>query len=214
MRRCRIIAKDPPIDISIPMGEGPAVPTGGFGGWKAVQRQDDVSVTDWEGQEPLTQDVPLLLNGYESDESVEREWNTVKKLGRDPNGDEHKPPAFKVFGPIDGPEGKSWVLAEGGIEVNPASILKRPGSGELLRIEFTLHLLEYIRPGVIRSRRRRRIGIGRAQALTYTTHPGQTLAGIAATQLGDWKLWKEIGRKNGIADPFRLLPAGRVLKLP
>lgn len=213
MKPIRIVAKDPEIDITVPMGDGPAYPTGGLGGYEVVDRQDDVGMTDWSGQTPLTEEVPLLLNGYERDDSVEREWNTIKKLGRDPNG-ERKPPVFRVWGPLDAPEGKAWVLPDNGIEVNSDSILKRNGDGTLLRIEFTLHLLEYIRPDVVgRPRKKLRAGISRHTALTYTTQAGDTLAVIAARLFGDWRRWKEIGEKNGISDPNRRLPAGKVLAL-
>lgn len=212
MKECRITAKNPEIDITIPMGDGPAYSTGGLGGWSTVQRQDNISVTDWAGQEPLTQDVPLLLDGFAEHLSMEREWNTVKKLGRDPNGDERKPPVFKVFGPVEYP-GKSWVLPEGGIEPNPASFLKRD-DGELLRVEFTLHLLEYIRPDTLGQKRRRRTGISQNVALTYTTRKGDTLISIAAEVLGNWQRWRDIGALNGISDPHRELPAKRVLRLP
>lgn len=219
MKPVRIVAQNPDIDITIPMGDGPAYPTGGLGGWTTVPLQDDVEGVDWEGQPPLTEDVPLLLNGLEDDESVEREWNTVKKLGRDPNGDETRPPAFRVWGPLDAPEGKWWVLPDNGITVNPEEIIKRNGDGELLRIEFVLHLLEYLSPEVIKARRRKkhrsRAGVDRRVAVggTYTTKGGETLAKIAAIQLNDWKRWPEIGSKNGIADPQRKLPAGRVLRI-
>jgi LysM repeat protein len=213
MKPIRIIAKDPGIDIEIPMGDGPAIPTGGFGSWIAIPRQDDVAVTDWEGQEPLTEAVPLLLDGYAKGDSVQREWNTVKKLGRDPNGDERRPPVFKVYGPIDAPEGKSWVLPDGGITPNTASIIKS-NDGDLLRIEFTLSLLEYVRPDTIRRRTKARRGIGKGQALTYTTRAGDTLESIAARVLGDRKLWKALGKKNGLHDPLRSLPANRTLNLP
>ena len=212
MKPVRIVAKNPPINIEIPMGDGPAYPTGGMGGWVEGEVQDDVSVSDWEGQGLLTEDVPLLLNGYEDGESVQREWNTVKKLGRDPNGDERRPPVFVVHGPIDHP-GKAWVLGEGGIEVNPESIITR-SDGDYLRIEFTLHLLEYRRPDVIRRRGRNRMRVGVGRPRSYKTRGGETLIEIAVAVFGNWKRAKEIGDLNDIHDPNRRLPGGRELKLP
>ncbi len=218
MKPVRIIATDPAIDITIPMGDGPAYPVGGFGGWVTVPLQDGIEAVDWEGQEPLREDVPLLLNGLEDDEPVDRQWNTVKKLGRDPNGDERKPPVFRVWGPLDAPEGKSWVLPAGGIEVIPDEIVKRNGDGALLRIEFVLHLVEYIAPEVIknRARRKKKIGVSEARLAkgsTYKVKKGDTLKTIAADLLGDADKWREIGRKNGLTDPNRVLPTGKVLKL-
>jgi len=225
MKECRLIAKDPEIDITIAMGDGPAVITGGLGGWTSVPRQDDVASTDWEGQEPLTQDVPLLLDGYfpikaparrTEAESVEREWNTIKKLGRDPVGDENVPPVFRAYGAVEYP-GKAWVLGDNGIQVNGPSVIKRD-DGELLRIEFTLSLLEYIRPDTIKRRRKKKGGkkfaLGKAQAVSYRTSQGDTLASIAAHILGDWRRWREIAKKNpAYNDPNRPLPAGRDLSL-
>jgi len=173
---------------------------------------------DWEGQPPLTEDVPLLLNGLERDESVEREWKTVQKLGRDPNGDERRPPVFRVWGPVERP-GKAWVLPQNGIEVlNPQEdMIKRNGDGELLRVEFVLHLLEYTAPEVIKARRRRgrRQGISDNVAVggTYTTKRGDTLEGIATRLLNDPHRWRELAKKNNLSDPDRPLPAGKVLRI-
>ena len=213
MRLVHIVAKNPPIDLTIPMGDGPALPTGGIGGFKVIDRVDDVGATDWDGQEPLSEDVPLMLGEMPYEDSIQREWNTVKKLGRDPNG-ERRPPVFWVWGPIDSPEGKAWVLPEGGIDINQDSILADDDGG-FLRIEFTLHLLEYIPPDQVRLRgKKNREGIAQQnRALSYTTRPGDTLARIAAKELDNWERWPEIGKLNGISDPHRVLPAGRTLKL-
>lgn len=216
MKPVRIVAQNPPIDITVPMGDGPAYPTGGLGGYVPIELQDDVDGVDWEGQEGLTEDVPLLLNGYEADSPVDREWNTIKKLGRDANGDERRPPVFKVYGPVEYP-GKAWVLPKGGIEVNRESIMKRNGSGELLRIEFTLHLLEYIAPDALKSRRRRRVGKvfpNVAVGGTYTVHAGgENCQEIAARIFNDWRQGEQLAKRNGVRDPLRKLPAGRVLKV-
>ena len=219
MKPVRIVAQNPDIDITIPMGDGPAHPTGGLGGWKPVAVLDDIEGVDWEGQPGLTEDVPLLLNGLERNESVQREWNTVKKLGRDPNGDETKPPVFRVWGPVEYP-GKAWVLPVNGIEVNEEEIFKRDGDGELLRIEFTLHLLEYLSPEEIKERQGKK-GKGPQRGLapnvavggTYTTQAWDTLKKIAAKLYRDPDRWKELGEKNGLHDPNRVLPAGKVLRV-
>jgi len=217
MKPVRIIAKNPEIDITVPMGDGSSYPTGGLGGWVPVPLADDVAGVDWEGQDGLSQDVRLLLNGVERDEDIEREWNTIEKLGRDANGDERRPPVFFVYGPVEHP-GKAWVLPANGIEVVDSEDMRRNGSGELLRREFVLHLLEYISPDVVKDRRRKkrnRQGVADNVAVggTYTTKAGDTLAKIAAKLYGDWRRWKEIGDKNGLSDPNRVLPAGKRLKL-
>lgn len=220
MKPVRIVAKNPDIDIEIPMGDGPALPVGGLGGWTTVALQDDIEGVDWEGQDPLTEDLPLLLNGLERDESVEREWKTVQKLGRDARGDERRPPVFRVWGPVEHP-GKAWVLPRNGIEVlSPdENMIKRNGDGELLRVEFVLHLLEYVPPELIKARRRRkrkRQGISDNIAVggTYTTDKvGETLESIATKLFRDPHRWKELAAKNNRTDPDRPLPVGTRLRV-
>jgi hypothetical protein len=215
----RFIATDPQIDIEVPVGNSGAQLVGGLGGYQEIERQDDVSLTDWTGQEALKQDISLLLDGWAKGDSVERELNTILKLGRDPNG-ERVPPVFKFFGPVYF-EGKSWVLPDGGIDLTSGEIetIRRHGDGELLRQEVILHLLEFIPPEQLRLRNKKkaqqRAGISQNIAVggTYTTKGGETVSEIAARLLNDWQRWKEIGPKNGINDPNRKLPAGRVLKL-
>lgn len=223
MKQVRIVAKDPDIDITLPMGASPAKLVGGLGGWEEVERMDDLSVSDWSGQGLLMQDISLLLDDFHvghPEGSIEREMNTLLKLGRDPNGEENVPPVFRVYGPVFYP-GKAWVLPDGGIDLEEGDLetIRRKGDGELQRQEVTLHLMEYRRPDTIKVRgkgkHRKRMGVGPSQPLTYTTVAGDTLVKIAAKPgiFGDWKRWKEIGDKNGIADPHRVLPVGRVLTI-
>jgi hypothetical protein len=214
----RLVAKDPAIDITIPMGDGAPVP-GGFGGWTTVDLQDAVQGTDWEGQEPLTEDVVLLLDGLDGNDPVDRQWQTVKRLGR-PGGDRERPPVFRVYGPLDAPEGKAWVLPAQGIAINEEETIKRDRDGAYLRIEFTLHLLEYNPPEVIADRKRRR-GVAKKPSDNLVVGGTHTVSGdgprtlweIAFLLYDDYNRWVEIGNKNGIRSPFLRLPPGKRLKL-
>lgn len=216
MKPLRFTAADPQIDIEVPVGNFGATLVGGLGGYQEVDRQDDVAATDWTGQEALRQDISVLLDGYATGDPVDRELNTLLKLGRDPNG-ERVPPVFKVYGPVYF-EGKSWVLPSDGIDLSGGEIetIRRHGDGALLRQEVILHLLEYNPPGVIRLRKKRKAGtISANEAVggSYTTRKGDTLHSIAADLLNDAGRWKEIGAPNGLTDPNRKLPAGKVLKI-
>jgi hypothetical protein len=224
MKDCRIVSTDGAINIKIPMGDGPATITGGLGGWQTIDRQDDIAATDWVGQGPLTQDVPLLLDGYPDGESVERAMNTVFKLGRDARGNENVPPVFTIDGPIWYPD-SHWVLPDGGIDLDTASTIRRD-DGELLRQAFTLHLLEYVKPDQVKLRGKKKTpkhqrgepgktGGTAFPGKSYTVPKGgQSLHEIAAILYGDASEWKDIGKKNDIADPNRKQPAGTVLQLP
>lgn len=224
MEEAHIRSTDGTINIRVPMGDGPALITGGLGGWQTIDRQDDIAATDWVGQGPLTQDVPLFLDGYGDGESVMPQMQTIFKLARDVTGNENVPPVFQIDGPIFFPEAH-WVLPEGGIDLDPASTIRNDNGG-LLRQAFTLHLLEFVKPDEVRLRGKKktpkhqrgepgRTGGTAFPGKSYTVPKGgQSLHEIAALLYGDASEWKAIGAKNDIADPNRKLPAGKVLKLP
>ena len=210
--RLHIVSKEARLDFTVDMGNGPATLTGGLGGWQTVSVVDDVDLTDWIGQAPLTQDIPVFLDGF-PDESVERDLKNIFKLGRNTDG---RPPVFEIDGPIHFPEAH-WVLPEGGIALDADSTI-RSDNGTLLRQALTLSVLEYVPPDEVGRRKKKRkktkAGIADNRALTHTVPSGgETLARIAARELGSWEKWKLLGPKNDITDPHRVLPAGRVIRL-
>ncbi len=209
--RLHIVAKEARLDFWVDMGDGPATLTGGIGGWQTVDVVDDVDLTDWVGQGPLTQDIPIMLDGY-PDESVERDLKNIFKLGRDTEG---RPPVFEIDGPIFFAEAH-WVLPENGVTLDSESTI-RSDKGVLLRQALTLSVLEYVPPDQVHLRKKKkhkdRFGIADNRALTVVTRPQDTLAKIAAREFGDWQLWRRLEDKNDIHDPNRVLPAGRVIRL-
>lgn len=215
--KVRIIARKPRIDITVPMGDGPATPSGGFAGWSEIARPDDVAMTDWTGSSPLRQSLPLLLDRYRDGRSVERRVRTLMKLGRDAYGDEAVPPVFRVFGPVHF-SGKHWVCED--IAFDTANVI-RSRSGFLMRQPLTLSLMEYVPPGVVKIRKRRKRDNDRVNdpirftVGNYITREGDTLQKIAARELGKASRWREIAKLNpGTNDPNRELEPGRALRMP
>jgi hypothetical protein len=206
VKKLRLICPNPQVDISVEMGDGPSTPTAGFAGWEVTDRENGKGITERVGLQPFQQDVPIFLNGYAQDHSIERQLTEILSLG-----DEDAEP-FKAFGPID----RSGIKYVFGGEPDFGEVIK-DDDGDRLRQRVTLKLMEYVRPDVVKERRKKkhhqRMGVGEAQALTYTTKQGDTLARIAQKLLGDLRRWREIGDKNGIHDPFKVLKPGLVLKL-
>lgn len=214
MKQVRLISRSPRIDLKLQMGEGPATLTTP-GGWVEVPRPGRLALTDWPGGTPIRQAVPLLLDRFAAGRSVERQKARLLRLTR--AGEEEVPPVFRLFGPVHY-SGKHWVCES--IEWGD-NVIRKP-TGLLVRQSLILNCMEYVRPDVIRERRRRRppkttqIGTGTPGAPganRYTVKQGDTLVKIAKALYGDWKLWREIGRKNDISDPNKKLAGGRVLKL-
>lgn len=209
----RILAPSVGVDIRVLMGEGPATPDGGIGGWQQMPRPDAKSLTEWSGQDTITQSIPILMNGFIEDNNIQGQANDIIALGRKTTGDE-VPPVFRMFGPIHF-QWLPWVLesVEWGEEVI------RDNETNLMRQECTLHVAEYEDPDQIRVKRLRHAysigkGGGVGPSNEYIVHKGDTLAIIAAKVYGDRSRWKVIGKKNDIRDPNKELKPGSVIRLP
>ncbi|HVQ60375.1 MAG TPA: LysM domain-containing protein [Solirubrobacterales bacterium] len=200
-RQLRLICKNPKVDVTVNMGDGPSTPTAGFSGWEVVDRVRRKGMTSRTGVEPFQQDVPIFLDGFSENRSVERPLEQILSLGEESA-------IFHAYGPIDR-DGELFIFG-----ADPEfSERRKANDGTTVRARLTLKLMEYV-PGNVAGRSRRgKEAIGEAVALTYTTVAGDTLTKIAHALYHDWTRWREIGRKNGITDPHRLLPPGRELKL-
>lgn len=198
-----LICDDPKVDLKVNMGDGPATPTAGFAGREVVPRNQRKGMTSFVGTEPFQQDVPVLLDGYRENRSVERALEQLLSLGGNA--------VFKAYGPIHR-EGIDYVFGEDPeFGTEPGKEVIRAQDGTLLRQALTLKLMEYVPATVIGHRHK--MDIGQAVPVSYRTKQGDTLIKVAQAVYHDWRRWKEIGQKNGITDPHRVLPAGMPLTL-
>lgn len=175
-------------DIRLFMGDGEPTLTGGAGGWETVSRPGRIGLVRYGGVEPISQDVPFLLDGYAERRSVARERNQLVALSRPSAG--RVPGAIRVLGPIHFSSFR-WVLT--GITWGP--MLQDETAG-LLRQAGTLHLTEWRPPDQIRLHRRPQMAAGWG-ARTHTVRKGDTWRKLAAKYLGNASRWKELARKNG-----------------
>lgn len=210
----RILAPSVDVDLRVLMGDGPATPTGGVGGWQQQPRPDAKSLTEWSGQDTFTQSVPILINGYKEENSVQGQANDIIALGRNTTDDE-VPPVFRIFGAIWMPW-LQWVLED----VEWTDEVIRDTDTTLLRQEVVLHIAEFEDPDEVRIKRvRHPYGTGKGGGTNYPTneyivHKGDTVKKIAAKVYGDPSRWKVIADKNNIRDPNKELKPGRIIKLP
>jgi len=214
MKYLRLVCADPKVDIKVQMGDGPATPTAGVAGWEVTPRAGGRrGITTRTSPPPFQQDVPIYLNGLAQGNSVQRQLDQILSLG------EPGAQPFKAIGPIHRGDGRLWVF--GGEPDYGEAIRDDDEDSTLLRQRLTLKLLLYQRPDVVKERRRRGRGRGGGGKVaqnvavggTYTTRKGDTLQSIAAELYNDWREWQSIGNKNGLSDPTRKLPPGKVLKL-
>jgi phage tail protein X len=214
----RILAPSVNVDLKVLMGAGAATPTGGIGGWTQEERPDAKNLTEWKGNSTVTQDIPILINGFMDGNNVQGQANDIIALGRNPEDDE-VPPVFRMFGAIWFPW-FAWVLEGISWGEEPGDEVIRDTDTTLLRQELTLHVAEFEDPDQIRIKRiRHAFGVGKGGGVNapgniYIVHKGDTIASIAAKVYGDRSVWKVLAKKNGIRDPNAELKPGREIKLP
>lgn len=201
-RQLRLVAASPAVDISVDMGEGPATPTAGYAGWEEVQRIERRAMTSFHGLPAFQQDVPIMLDGWREDRSIERQLEEIEKLGDNV--------VFRAIGPIFR-SGSRFVFGD---EPEYGEMI-RASDETLLRVRMTLKLMGYVTPNLAGTPPKPKHSIEMGIPLEYTVHGDEdTLAKIAYALYHDRSRAIVIGRLNGITDIHKKLKIGRVLKLP
>jgi hypothetical protein len=200
-----LISVDRRLDLKVNMGDGPATPTAGFAGHETISRVRRKAMTSFTGLQPFAQDVPVMLDGYRENRSIERQLDRLLEFGGSTR--------FHAYGPIHR-EGDVYVFGEEPeFGTTPGPDVIRAEDGTLLRQRLVLKLEEYVPADLAGRKREGKIGLADARALEYTTVKGDTLVAIAHKLYHDWTRWKEIARKNNLHDPHKALPAGKTLTL-
>lgn len=217
----------PGIHVDMPLGDGAAKLTTP-GGWNPVARPRRTALSEWQGQDPVTMAVPIMLDGLATDRSVEPECSILFGWLRVVNGPA-QPQVLRVDGHVP-LTGQLWVVS--GLEWGETL---RSGSGYRIRQEVTVTLMEYVPSGVVvqavsspAAAAAQRVtaitstattsssstaAASTPAAGTYTVKKGDTIQTIAQKQLGNSSKWTQIADMNGIRDA-RSIKVGRVLKLP
>lgn len=207
----RILPVQYGVGLRVLMGDGPAKLTGPVG-WSSRARQGQVGLATWDGMAPIQQEIPIMLDRFTEQRSVEFQLNALRIMAgvgrRAFNGE--APTAVKFRGPIHFPE-KRWVI----LEIEETDVLRLPQSrgGNITRYQATLKVMEYINPDQIRLKRKRQ---PKRVPFFYVVRKGDTLARIAQRLYGDRSKWKRIGNAQSpkIRDPRKVLRAGRRLRIP
>lgn len=215
--------------IDCPMGEAPAILTGGDGGWELEERPGLPPVTVWKAPQVIRQVIPILFDGGEHHLSIESAGAVLNALTRPP-AERESPPLLRISGPAVHSVSRVWVAES---LVQEDTVIRRAGDGDRTRQAWTLTLIEHSDVSVLvrrspskkaraKARRRKRGGtlvgtVGKPRpgiGRTHTLRTGETLAIIAARVYGDARKWKAIAAANNIKDPNHPGKPGRVLRLP
>jgi hypothetical protein len=235
----RVYTNDPPLSVTARLAEDRPNVEAGYGGWDEIERPRRAPLTTFKAPPGLRLTLPLMLDGWSHNRSVERDISQIQQMGR-PGASDGDPPRVRLdaTGSAIPYLKRVWVITEiawGDALMNAA--------GNRVRQQVTLSLLEYVRDVYLAERsaaNRRR----KKKAVTRTRHgarskrhvvkrsakpkakpkaktlaaaeawgEGEDLLTIAALELGDADRWIEIAELNNIRDP-RAVDPGQVLRLP
>lgn len=184
------------------------VPTAGYGGWSKVARPLRRSLTEWQGRDPLSVEVPFLIDGlnHASGKAVDKEFRDLEKLaGLDGNNEpslvwlKSNPDFLIPHGFEVAPKTKWFIEALSW----SADTVITSREGRRLRIGGTMTLTQYVEDSRLEKLKRGKPHKGSGRLNWYRIKVGDTLPKIAARKdvYGDHRKWKLIAKANKVRDP-------------
>lgn len=205
--------------LTAELGDG--VPTvTGAGGWNLVPREKQTSITEWQGYDPLSMDIPIVFDGFLDDTSIEQSIKSLYWLMRQPQGPRHEPAVLSLSGPIPYTELR-WVINNIQPVTGGDAELRR-SDGNRVRFTATVTLVQYVAGNTVTSHKpspaKRHKGTtsrkgGTTRVRYYTVRSGDTLPKIASRLLHSSNKWHDIAKLNNIRDPNHV-KVGTRLKIP
>ncbi|MFW6776067.1 hypothetical protein ACOACO_17420 [Nocardioides sp. CPCC 205120] len=122
---------------------------GGAGGWEALARPRRTATVEWAGVPPLTLTLPLMLSGAQQSgppTSIEAPLRILEDVWCKPHPRTRRPPILQVTGLPWGVWRHLWVINDA---IGYGDVM-RGDNGHRVQVEFTLSLLEYVAPSVLR----------------------------------------------------------------
>jgi hypothetical protein len=204
-----------PVDFNL-LGDSSLTRAGGSGGWQIVDRPRRAATVEWLDYSPFELTLPLLLGGGIPQGSVEHACSRVEGWQKPAPGS-ITPPVLSISGPVPHADLK-WVVKG----LAWAEALRHPTAGYRVQQTVNVTLLEYVpaqislssvSPAKAAQTRQATSPSATASGRTYTVKSGDTLSGIAARVLGDYRRYTELASLNKIRDPNQIR-VGQVLALP
>lgn len=120
------------------LGNDGTKPTGGYGGWDIVNRPRRLSLTQWNGRDPISMEVHLLFDGYANNDPIEDDCKKLEDMafnnGFDP------PPIVNITGDTVQHQGLDWVITN----ITWGDKINRRLDGQRLRQEATVSIIRYV----------------------------------------------------------------------
>jgi hypothetical protein len=136
----RIRSVDPPISITARLSDAKPNVDQGYGGWQEVARPRRTTLSVWQGLPAMRMSIPILLDKFRTQGSIERECAQLERLASPSASDGTTPRvSFAAKGGAIPHQGRIWVVDN--LTWGDAAMTTR---GNRCRQQVTLSLLEYI----------------------------------------------------------------------
>lgn len=209
---------NPEISVRVGLGDGGAAITDGYARWTVVDRDGKHSITDFAGQPPYQQTIPVLFDGWKgsikASSSVERDIKQLERLATIPQGGHH-PRIVRLTGNvrrldlrwvIQGPI--AWATGPGWEE-----LITDPNTGVRYRQAATVTLLAYKQDVLLNGQGEPKDKNGRRLHKHKVTKREHTLRDVSKHVYGTRTRARDLAKANDLPLSVRLKP-GELLLLP
>lgn len=209
-----IISKEDGTEFHAVFADQAAIVTDGYGGWNTVARPRDIALTEWQGRNPISVEIPFMIDFWmeEPDETpgvkCENQVKNLEKLAGIHSNDQ--PPICRIQSGGAIPHGErinNWVIDS--ITWDRSVELRNRTTHRRLRCGGTIVVRQFMTSADIFKKIRKR-----HKAKIYRTKKGDTLTIIAKKFYGDSSKWKIIGDANHMKDRRKKLKVNTKLKIP
>jgi hypothetical protein len=196
--------------VRVRLGGAPAVITDGYARWTVIDRDAKRSITDFAGQPPYTQSIPVLFDGWNGStadsSSVEDDIKALEELATIPKGG-HRPRILKLTGNIRRPDLR-WVIqgpidwASGG----PDEFIAHPDTGTRYRQAATVTVLAYHEDQLLNGAGEPKDKDGKRIKGTKVRKGEHTLRDVSKRVYGTRNRARDLARLNKLPLSKRLTP--------